>query len=82
MWVSYSPTDVWNTASCDALLSNLIVLMLNVTSNIARIIDELAIFPASESIVFLPVIPQVNYKQADFAKQSIESLPIVKMKYF
>ena len=56
--------------------------MLNVTSNIARIIDELAIFPASESIVFLPVIPQVNYKQADFAKQSIESLPIVKMKYF
>ena len=43
--------------------------MLNVTSNIARIIDELAIFPASESIVFLPVIPQVNYKQADFAKQ-------------
>jgi hypothetical protein len=55
--------------------------MLNVTSNIARIIDELAIFPASESIVFLPVIPQVNYKQADFAKQSIESLPIVKMKY-
>ena len=55
--------------------------MLNVTSKIARIIDELAIFPSSESIVFLPVIPRVNNKQADFAKQSIESLPIVKMKY-
>jgi len=55
--------------------------MLNVTSNIARIIDEFAIFPSSEGIVFLPVIPRVNYKQSDFATQSIEFLPIVKMKY-